>query len=86
MNILSVVSKNTLKRFLETTRTEYKMTALVEQYEEALNASDVPSEEKPEMLTRFKNVVVGYVPEYKPKRKAKIPHPLANETSGLPIY
>lgn len=86
MNILSVVNKNTLKRFLETTRAEYKMAALVEQYEEALNVSDVPSEEKPEMLTRFKNVIVGYVPEYKPKRKSKIPHPLANETSGLPIY
>lgn len=86
MNILSVVNKITLKRFLETTRTEYNMVALVEQYEEALNVSDVPSEEKPEMLTRFKNTVVSYVPEYKPKRKTKIPHPLANETSGLPIY
>ena len=86
MNILSVVNKSTLKRFLETTRTDYNMVALVEQYEEALSTSDVPSEEKPEMLTRFKNTVVSYVPEYKPKRKTKIPHPLANETLGLPIY
>lgn len=86
MNILSVVSKNALKRYLEVSRSEYDMVALVELYEERLNDSDIPEEEHLVMLNRFKNIVVSYVPEYKPKRKSKIPHPLANETSGLPIY
>lgn len=84
MTILNVTNTNTLTIYLNTSRKEFNMVELVEEFNEALEGSCLDEEQKKHMLIKFKKVVTGYVPPYTvTRRKAKIKHPLADERSGL---
>ena len=84
MTILNVISAMSLTNYLGKTKTPFNMSDLVEEYKLALEHTEFEDYTKDAMLVRFTKIVVGYVPQYQPKRRrTKIPHPLANERSGL---